>query len=136
MKRILVVEDDPGSRDLLREILHMAGYDVICSEDGGDALEQLTQAKPDLVLLDIEIPVLDGYEVLNKIRQSSAFSGLPVCAVTARAMLGERQKALASGFDAYITKPIDPDNLIAQVAFAIVTSSAGVPENAQERTGR
>ena len=106
-KRILVAEDDPASRELIRELLEMEGYDVQMALNGRDALNQLQQsAPPDLVMLDIQMPELDGYEVMKRLRNLPAYATVPVVAFTAYAMAGDRERALAAGFDSYITKPI------------------------------
>lgn len=115
MKTILVAEDNAAGRELIREVLEGAGYQVIEAANGGEALEQIEQASPDLVLLDIQMPVLDGYAVVRRLRENSRFDGLRVIALTAFAMQGDREKALAAGFDGYITKPIRAGALRAQI---------------------
>ena len=108
MKKVLVAEDDPASRELIREVLDGRGYEVIEACDGAEALEKIEQLTPDLVLLDIQMPVLDGYAVLRRVRESPRFAAVPVLAVTAYAMREDREKVLGAGFNGYITKPIDP----------------------------
>ena len=107
MRKILVAEDDLASRELIREILETCGYQVLEARDGREALQRVEETAPDLVLLDIQIPVMDGFAVLRQLRQDSRFARLPVVAVTAYAMRGDREKALAAGFDAYLTKPLN-----------------------------
>ena len=107
MKKVLVVDDNPVSRELIREVLESPQQRVLEAEDGEEALEKVHQEEPDLVLLDIQLPVLDGYEVLRRIRGNSRFARLPVVALTAFAMREDREKALTLGFDDYVTKPID-----------------------------
>ncbi len=116
MKRIALVEDNADNRLLVEAILegiyHVAEY-----ESGPDALAALHADRPDLVLLDISLPGMDGVEVLRQIRGSAALAGLPVVALTAHAMAGDRQKYLALGFDDYVTKPIvDEEVLVAAIA--------------------
>ncbi len=106
MKKILVAEDDLASRELVREILETCGYQVLEARDGREALQRVEETAPDLVILDIQMPGLDGSAVLRQLRQDSRFASLPVVAVTAYAMRGDREKALAAGFDAYLTKPL------------------------------
>jgi two-component system cell cycle response regulator DivK len=108
VKKLLIAEDDPASRELLREILQAQGYQVVEAEDGQAALNKIEEESPDLVLLDIQMPKLDGLGVVRRLRQNPRFTSLPVIAVTSYAMRGDREKALGAGFDAYITKPIDP----------------------------
>ncbi|HEY6970580.1 MAG TPA: response regulator [Candidatus Angelobacter sp.] len=111
MKRILIVEDNATSRELLRTVLEKQGYTILEARDGEEALQQLKQSTPDLVLLDIQIPIRDGYDVLKAIRGDERLSNLPVVALTASAMRGDREKALAAGFTGYIAKPVGPTQL-------------------------
>ncbi len=115
MRKILVAEDDLASRELIREILETCGYQVLEARDGREALQRVEETAPDLVLLDIQRPVMDGFAVLRQLRQDSRFATLRVAAITAYAMRGDREKALRAGFDAYITKPIDATALRAQI---------------------
>jgi CheY-like chemotaxis protein len=111
MKRILIVEDKPSSRELLRTVLEKQGYQVTEAADGEQALEKARNEAPDLILLDLHIPARNGYEVLKELRQDPRFAMVPVVAVTASAMQGDREKALAAGFNAYLTKPLPLNNL-------------------------
>ena len=115
MKKILVAEDDQPSRELIREILETCGYQVLEARDGREALQRVEETAPDLVLLDIQMPAVDGSAVLRQLRQDSRFASLPVVAVTAYAMRGDREKALAAGFDAYLTKPLNAAALKKQI---------------------
>ena len=107
MSKILVAEDNLPNRELMREILESRGHEVIEACDGQEALDKLEQTSPDLVLLDIQMPVMDGYAVLKRIRGNARFAALRVLAVTAFAMQGNREQVLAAGFDGYLSKPID-----------------------------
>src|SRR5512136_32673 len=116
MKQIAVVEDNPDNRLLVRVILE-SRYQVADYEDGFTALAGLQQQKPDLVLLDVSLPEMDGTEVLKRIRANERLRDLPVIALTAHAMAGDREKYLAAGFDDYVTKPIvDEALLLAAIA--------------------
>jgi len=95
MSKILVAEDNLANRELIPEILESCGHEVIEAEDGQQALERLKETKPDLVLLDIQMPVLDGYAVIRRLRQIPRFAGLKVVALTAYAMQGDRDRVLA-----------------------------------------
>ena len=106
MKRILVVEDDAALREMIHDTLEVLGYEVDLAENGEQVLPRLAWSPPDLVLLDIQIPVFDGFSVLKRIRQTPQLAALKVVALSAFAMRGDDQKALAAGFDAYLTKPI------------------------------
>ena len=110
-KRIAVVEDNPDNRLLVQVILE-PHYEVIEYETGFAAIEGMKQDRPDLVLLDVSLPEMDGTEVLEKIRQVDSLRKLPVIALTAHAMAGDREKYLAAGFDEYVTKPILDENIL------------------------
>jgi two-component system cell cycle response regulator len=113
---ILIADDRPSSRELLGLVLERAGYEVIEAEDGERALERTRAAVPDLVLLDLQMPGLDGYGVLAALRAESRFSQLPVLALTASAMRGDREKILEAGFTDYLAKPAAPEAVRETVA--------------------
>ncbi|MGH9466880.1 MAG: response regulator [Terriglobales bacterium] len=106
-KTILIAEDDPASRELLAEILRAAGYAVVEAADGLEAIAVFENLVPDLAILDIQMPKLDGFEVLRCVRQRLPAPLPPVMAVTAHALVGDRERALALGFDEYLTKPLE-----------------------------
>ncbi|MFV2006660.1 MAG: response regulator [Longimicrobiales bacterium] len=109
--RIAVVEDNPDNRMLVEAILDEL-YDIVEFETGKQAVAGLVEAKPDLVLLDISLPEMDGTEVLEWIRGQESLAGLPVIALTAHAMAGDREKYLDLGFDEYLTKPIIDETVL------------------------
>jgi two-component system, cell cycle response regulator DivK len=111
MKRIVLVEDNPDNRLLVQAILEDV-YEIIEYENGVEALEGLKQDTPDLVLLDISLPEMDGMEVLHHIRQMDTLCKLPVIALTAHAMAGDKENFLKAGFDDYITKPILDEDIL------------------------
>jgi CheY-like chemotaxis protein len=111
MTKVLIAEDNAVNRELLRELLEMRGYTVVEACDGEEALRMIEQTQPDLLLLDIGMPVLDGFAVVRKIRQNPRLAPLPVVAVTAYAMQGDREKILNSKFDGYLSKPVDSRSL-------------------------
>jgi CheY-like chemotaxis protein len=115
MRKILIAEDDPASRELLWELLVGRAYRVVQACDGREALQKIEQERPDLVVLDVQMPGLDGLAVLRQLREDPRFSALPVVALSAYAMRGDRERGLAAGFDAYLTKPIDAAALTAQI---------------------
>ncbi len=115
MTKVLVAEDSPINRELLRELLEARGYEVFEACNGQEALELSTQIEPDVLLLDIGMPVLDGFATVRKLRESNSPPGLPVLAVTAYAMRGDRENILNSGFDGYISKPIEANTLFKQI---------------------
>ena len=102
-----MADDNAASRELIREVLEMSGYDVVEAADGQDAVSRARENAPDLVLVDIQMPRLDGYGVLRELRADPRFAGLHVVALTAFAMQGDRERALDAGFDGYITKPVE-----------------------------
>lgn len=107
MHRILIVNDNAVSRELLGYVLKGLCDEIMEASEGREALQKVVEARPDLVLLDLEMPGLDGYDVLRRLRQDARLGATRVVAVTARAMQGDREQALAAGFDGYITKPIN-----------------------------
>jgi CheY-like chemotaxis protein len=111
MKRIALVEDNPDNRLLVRVILESL-YEVTEYETGFAALQGLQKEKPELLLLDVSLPEMDGTEVLRRIRADAGLRDLPVIALTAHAMSGDREKYLAAGFDEYVTKPIVDETLL------------------------
>jgi two-component system, cell cycle response regulator DivK len=114
-KRILVVEDQPDNRRILRDLLGNAGYELIEAETGEEALTALEAQRPDLILMDIQLPVMDGYEATRRIRSNPELKFIPIIAVTSYALAGDEAKALAVGCTAYVTKPFSPRALLAKV---------------------
>lgn len=114
-KKILVVEDTEDNRQILRDLLGMAGYDMIEAHDGAEGVSQATQHKPDLILMDIQMPVMDGYEATRRIKANPELTAIPIIAVTSYALSGDEQKARAAGCDAYIAKPYSPRQMLAKV---------------------
>ncbi len=112
---ILLADDNLPSRELMREILEASGHVIVEAVNGRDALELIRQNPPELVFLDLQMPILDGFSVIRELRKDSRFSGLAVVAVTASAMLGDRERAIAAGFDSYIAKPINLGEVRKQV---------------------
>jgi CheY-like chemotaxis protein len=111
MKTVLVAEDNPTNRELLRELLEIRGYAVVEACNGQEALAMVEQSPPDILLLDIGMPLLDGFAVVRKLRESPRLVSLPVVAVTAYAMQGDREKMMNSGFDGYLSKPVNSSSL-------------------------
>jgi CheY-like chemotaxis protein len=107
MSRILVADDRPGSLELIRTVLESAGYEVIEALDGQEAVEKASGDPVDLVLLDLQMPKVDGFGVLAHLRRDPRFADIPIVALTASAMQGDRERALAAGFSSYIAKPVD-----------------------------
>ena len=107
MPRILVADDNADGREMLRDLLEAWGFQVLEARDGREALLSASKDHPDAILLDLQMPRLDGFAVLQCLREDRRFSATPAVAVTALAQNGDRDKALRAGFDAYVTKPVD-----------------------------
>ena len=107
MARILLVEDTPANRALAAKILRAAGHDVLTAETGAAGIALARESLPDLVLMDLGLPDIDGWDAIAEIRADRSTSALRVVAFTAHAMVGDRERALAGGFDGYLSKPID-----------------------------
>ena len=114
-RKILVVDDNEDGRELVVKILKNRGYQMIEAVDGEEALEKASAECPDLILLDISIPKLDGYEVTRRLKSQVKFKDTPIIALTAHAMKGDKEKAMEAGCDGYISKPIDIHELPDQI---------------------
>ena len=131
MPKILLVEDNEMNRDMLSRRLARHGHVVIIAVDGQQALDVVRTERPDVVLMDISLPVLDGWEATRRLRADPAIAQVPVIALTAHAMPGDRQKAMDAGCDDYATKPVDLQRLLVQIATALQKNSpAGTVEGA------
>ncbi len=115
MAKILLVEDNDDNRDMLARRLQRKGYAVVVAVDGREGVEMATSERPDLVLMDMSLPLLDGWEATRQIKASPEGSALPVVALTAHAMSGDREKAIAAGCDDYDVKPIEMDRLLHKI---------------------
>ena len=114
-KKILVVEDTEDNRQILRDLLSAAGYDMIEAHDGAEGVARAGEHRPDLILMDIQMPVMDGYEATRRIKADPALKAIPVIAVTSYALSGDEEKARTAGGDDYITKPFSPRQMLAKV---------------------
>ncbi len=114
-KRILVVEDQPDNRQIMHDLLVNAGYEVIEAVTGNEALSVAEAERPDLIVMDIQLPKLDGLEATRRIKANPAIRHIPVIAVTSYAMSGDHERALAAGCDAYLAKPVSPRMLLAKI---------------------
>ena len=122
---ILYVEDNPDNRNLVNRILHAEGYTIIEAINARQAMEKLEINTVDLILMDINMPDMDGYTLTAKIKSSNKYSKIPVVAVTANVMRGDREKSLDAGCDGYIQKPIDVDTLPWQIERFMIRSTNG-----------
>jgi CheY-like chemotaxis protein len=113
--RILVIEDNPTNLELMTYLLKAFGHSTISAGDGEAGVEMALSTKPDLILCDLALPKLDGFGVARRLKAEPSVAAIPLIAVTASAMVGDRDKVLATGFDGYITKPITPESFVAEV---------------------
>ncbi|MCK6415624.1 MAG: response regulator [Giesbergeria sp.] len=114
-RRILMIEDNPQNRYLAGFLLEASGWEMVHAEDGPSGLELARTVDPVLILLDIQLPGMDGYAVAQALRAEPGSAGVPIVAVTSYAMAGDRERCLAAGCDGYIEKPIDPQTFVALV---------------------
>ena len=115
MKNVLVIEDNEQNLYLVTFILKQGGFQVIQALNGQDGLKLAFETKPDLILLDIQLPVMDGYTVAKELRKNYDLNNIPIIAVTSYAMTGDREKAFEAGCTGYIEKPINPDTFIREI---------------------
>ena len=114
-KRILIVEDHEDARQILRDMLETTDYELVEAENGEQAMAVVARQRPDLILMDIQLPILDGYEATRRIKADPALSSIPIIAVTSYALSGDEAKARAAGCDDFIPKPYSPRQLLAKV---------------------
>jgi two-component system, cell cycle response regulator DivK len=114
-KKILVVEDQEDNRQILRDLLSSAGYEMSEAGDGQKALTAVSRNRPDLILMDIQLPIMDGYEATRRIKSDPKTSAIPIIVVTSYALSGDETKAREAGCDAYVTKPYSPRALLAKI---------------------
>ena len=127
MKRILIADDRATSRELLRTVLERQGYAIIEAADGEEALQKARAEAPDLILLDLQMPRRTGYEVLLELRSDPRHAALPIIAITASAMQGDRERALAAGFTGYLTKPVALAQLRSQIHSLLTDGNSAGP---------
>jgi CheY-like chemotaxis protein len=124
MAKILLIEDNEMNRDMLSRRLERRGYQVVMAEDGGTGVAMAKSENPDIILMDMSLPVLDGWEATRQIKAAPETKGIPVIALTAHAMAGDEEKALGAGCNDYETKPVDLPKLLAKIG-ALLQSKGG-----------
>jgi CheY-like chemotaxis protein len=124
MAKILLVEDNEMNRDMLSRRLIRNGYEVVIAVDGQQGVDMALSERPDLILMDMSLPVIDGWEATRRIKGNDATRGTPVIALTAHAMAGDREKAMEAGCEDYDTKPIEIARLLGKVAALLVPKAA------------
>ena len=125
MPKLLLVEDNPENRDMLSRRLVRRGFELCFAADGAEAVTCTREQRPDLVLMDLSLPVMDGWEATRRIKADPQTGNIPVIALTAHAMAGDREKALAAGCDDYDTKPVDLPRLLTKIDALLDTSATG-----------
>jgi len=115
MSKILLVEDNEMNRDMLSRRLERKGFEVLIAVDGQAGVDMASSAKPDIILMDLSLPVMDGWEATRRIKAESTTQGIPVIALTAHAMAGDEQKAREAGCDDYDTKPVNLNRLLGKI---------------------
>jgi len=124
-RKILIVEDNPRNMRLMEMALSVRNYTLLKATDGEAALDMVTRERPDLIIMDIQLPKMNGLEVTRKLRDNPAFSHIPIIAVTAYAMKGDREKVIESGCDAYLSKPINTRELPGVVDETLIQQKKG-----------
>lgn len=114
-KRVLVVEDHEDNRQILRDLLGSAGFEIVEAENGEEAVTLAETSRPDVILMDIQLPVLDGYEATRRIKADPRLQSIPVIVVTSYALSGDEEKARLAGCDDYVSKPFSPRDLLAKI---------------------
>jgi two-component system, cell cycle response regulator DivK len=119
MPKILLVEDNEDNRDMLSRRLKRKSFDVVLALDGAEACAKALSERPDLILMDMHLPILDGWEATRRIKMAAETRAIPIIALTADAMSGDREKAVEAGCEDYDTKPVDLNRLLAKVAILL-----------------
>jgi two-component system cell cycle response regulator len=115
MARVLVVEDQDENLDLMVYLLTAFGHETLVARDGAEGLAVAAQTRPDLIVMDLQMPVMDGYEAAARLKVDPELARIPLVAVTAYAMVGDQEQILQRGFDGYLTKPIDPEVFVSEL---------------------
>ena len=124
MAKILLVEDNEMNRDMLSRRLARKGFDVVMAVDGQQGVDMAFGEKPDLILMDMDLPIVDGWEATRRVKADDTTRAIPVIALTAHAMVGDRDKAMAAGCDDYDTKPVDFPRLLGKIETLLGSASS------------
>lgn len=127
MARILIIEDNPANIELMSFLLSAYGHAPLSAADGPRGVAAARSERPDLIACDVNLPGMDGFAVLAELKGDPALAGVPILAVTALAMTGDREKVLAAGFDGYISKPIEPESFVAELEAFLTPTPASAP---------
>ena len=127
MAKILLVEDNEMNRDMLGRRLQRRGYEVLIAVDGAEGVAMAQRDGPDLILMDMSLPIMDGWEATRRLKAAPETQAIPIIALTAHAMSGDREKAMEAGADDYDTKPIEIDTLLAKIEALLNQGAGGAP---------
>jgi CheY-like chemotaxis protein len=126
MARVLVVEDQAENLELMVYLLQAFGHQTLTAGNGAEGVAAVNRDHPDLVIMDLQMPVMDGYEAAKLLKADPAVAAIPLVAVTAYAMVGDRERIMACGFDGYMTKPIDPQTFVRELERYLAPSASGI----------
>jgi CheY-like chemotaxis protein len=126
MARVLVVEDQAENLELMVYLLQAFGHQTLTAGNGAEGVAAVSRDHPDLVIMDLQMPVMDGYEAAKLLKADPAVAAIPLVAVTAYAMVGDRERIMACGFDGYMTKPIDPQTFVRELERYLAPSASGI----------
>jgi CheY-like chemotaxis protein len=135
MARVLVVEDQAENLELMVYLLQAFGHQTLTAGNGAEGVAAVSRDHPDLVIMDLQMPVMDGYEAAKLLKADPAVAAIPLVAVTAYAMVGDRERIMACGFDGYMTKPIDPQTFVRELERYLAPSASGIVARQPQQEG-
>jgi len=134
--RVLVVDDYPDAREMYSEYLEFSGFDVIQAVNGMEALQRAVDAAPDIILMDLSLPVMDGWEATRRLKEDARTSSIPVVALTGHALAGISEGAMKAGCDAFVTKPCLPEDLVKEIRKVLDRSPQSTAARKMRRSGK
>ena len=134
--RVLIVDDYPDAREMYSEYLQYSGFDVVEAQNGMEALQRAVDDKPDIILMDLSLPVMDGWEATRRLKADKRTASIPVVALTGHALAGISDGAKKAGCDAFVTKPCLPDDLVKEIRRVLETQSSNAEKNKGRRSGK
>jgi len=134
--RVLVVDDYPDAREMYSEYLEFSGFDVIQAVNGMEALQRAVDAAPDIILMDLSLPVMDGWEATRRLKEDARTSSIPVVALTGHALAGISEGAMKAGCDAFVTKPCLPEDLVKEIRKVLERSPQSTAARKMRRSGK
>jgi two-component system, cell cycle response regulator DivK len=134
--RVLVVDDYPDAREMYSEYLEFSGFDVIQAVNGMEALQRAVDASPDIILMDLSLPVMDGWEATRRLKEDARTNSIPVVALTGHALAGISEGAIKAGCDAFVTKPCLPEDLVKEIRRVLERAPQSTPARKIRRSGK